>query len=142
MRLDDKITISYLVVVITFLFDMQVYTGPYKHPRALASQVQKVANHLDALKENVFVAVHLQEYKRVPVIGKVKSVEGNNFEIEYWKGSWCKEWTLWIYNGAVWTNILPKTCILLVDFSLDKNCKLPNEIKKYLQDTYQRLKKN
>ena len=41
----------------------------------------------------MFLAVHLQKYKRVPVIGKVKSVLGDNFEIECWKGSWCKEWT-------------------------------------------------
>ena len=55
-------------MVLTFLLAMQVCTGPYKNLWALASEVQKVANNLDVLKENVFVAVYLQKYKRFPVI--------------------------------------------------------------------------
>lgn len=83
-------------MVLTFLLAMQVCTGRYKNLWALASEVQKVANNLDVLKENVFVAVYLQKYKRFPVIRKLKSVMETNFEIEYWKEWWCKEWTPWI----------------------------------------------
>ena len=104
-----------------------------------------MANPLEALKENVFVAVNIEGYKNPPVIGKVKSVntEDSTFEVEYWKGSWKKEWKPWkLSNGELWTDRLPNGCILLVDFKLNDTNKLPHETYKYLRDTYKELERN
>ena len=40
-------------------------------------------------------------------------------------------------NGAIWTDTLPKSCILLVQFVLDGKNRLPHETHKYLWETYQ-----
>jgi len=53
---------------------LQVYSGLYKNPRTLATRVNIVENLLQALRENVFVAINIQGYKNLPVIGKVRSV--------------------------------------------------------------------
>jgi len=66
----------------------QVYSGRYKNQQTLAALVNRVQNHLEVLHENVLVAVHIQGYKKPPVIGKVISVkDGPTFDIEYLKGS-------------------------------------------------------
>ena len=64
----------------------QVYSGRYKNPKTLATRVNKVQNLLELLRENVLVAVHIQSYKKPPVIGKVISVkDGSTFDIEHLK---------------------------------------------------------
>ena len=74
----------------------QVYSGRYKNPKTLATRVNKVQYPLELLRENVLVAVHIQSYKKPPVIGKVISVkDGSTFDIEYLKESWRKEWKSW-----------------------------------------------
>jgi len=65
------------------------------------------------------------------VIGKVISVKDDStFNIEYWKGSgWRKKWKPWKQpNRENWTDNLPDGCVLLVDFQLDEENKLTNEI--------------
>ena len=73
---------------------------------------------------------HSRLYKR-PVIGKVISVKDDStFNIEYWKGSsWRKKWKPWKQpNRENWTDNLPDGCVLFVDFQLDEENKLMNEI--------------
>ena len=122
----------------------QVYSGRYKNPQTLAARVNRVQNPLEVLRENVLVAVHIQGYKKPPVIGKVISVKDDStFDVEYLKGSWRKEWKSWkLPNGNNWTDNLPNGCILLVDFHLDEENKLTNETYKYLRKTYQDLENN
>ena len=45
-------------------------------------------------------------------------------------------------DGNVWTDILPKECVLLVNFQLNENKKLANERYRYLKDTYEKLKES
>ena len=86
----------------------------------MATRVNIVENLLEALRENVFVAINIQGYKNLPVIGKVRTVnaEDSAFNVEYWKGSWKKAWKAWKLSltGELWTDRLPNECILLVDF--------------------------
>lgn len=122
-------------------FISQVYAGGYKNPRVVSSQVNKVTDHLAALKEDVFVAVNIEGYSKVPVLGKVRSLDASTFKLEYWRGTWRTEWKPWkLSNGDIWTDTLPKSCILLVDFVLDGNNKLSHETYKYLKKTYQTLR--
>ena len=124
-------------------FFPQVYTGRYQNPRVVATRVNRVSNPLEALSPGVFVAVNIHGYKKVPVLGKVIAVDESSFEIEYWKGSWKTEWKPWeVAGGNVWTDTLPKECILLVNFQLNENNKLANETYKYLKDTYGKLKES
>ena len=119
-----------------------MYSGRYKNPQTLAARVNEVENPLQALKENVFVAVHIQDYNKPPVLGKVTAVheEDSSFDLEYWKGTWKTEWKPWkLSNGEVWTDNLPNSCVLLVDFQFDKNNKLSHETYKYLKDKYNEL---
>ncbi|XP_068753053.1 uncharacterized protein [Montipora capricornis] len=119
----------------------EVYAGAYKNPRVISSRVNKVTDHLSALKEDVFVAVNIEGYKKIPVLGKVRSVDASTFELEYWRGTWKTEWKPWkLSNGDTWTDILPKSCILLVAFVFDEKNKLPHETYKYLKETYKTLR--
>lgn len=81
-----------MIVISIFFCRLQVYAGPYKNPRNLASRVNKVSHHSEALKRNMFVAVNIEDYNKIPVLGKVRSVEDVTFVLEYWKGTWKKEW--------------------------------------------------
>ena len=47
-----------------------------------------------------------------------------------------------VSGGNVWTDKLPKECILLVNFELNENNKLANETYKYPKDTYGKLKES
>ena len=80
-----------MIVISIFFCRLQVYAGMYKNPRNLASRVNKVSDHLEALKGNVFVAANIKDYNKIPVVEKVRSVEDFIFVLEYWKGTWRKE---------------------------------------------------
>lgn len=69
----------------------QVYAGGYKNARVISSQVNKVREHLTALKKDVFVAVKIEEYNKVPVYWEVRSLDASTFELEYWRGTWRTE---------------------------------------------------
>jgi len=43
---------------------------------------------LERLQVGCFVAVYLENYDKAPAIGNVVSVEEDNFQIHYWKGSY------------------------------------------------------
>ena len=52
------------------------------------------------------------------------------------------EWKPWEEAGGyVWTDTLPKECILLVNFQLTENNKLANETCKYLKDNVWKTKR-
>lgn len=119
----------------------QVYTGRYRNPQNLASHVTQVQDHLSELQEGVFVAV-AQARSKPPVIGKVLDVSEETFNILYWKGSWKKEWALWMNLGAPWVDALPKSCVILTDFKLDSNGRFRSETVKYLKQQYKELKSN
>ena len=48
-----------------------MYSGRYRNPPRLPKAVQKVYEPYAALKERVFVAVHIKDPKKIPVMGKV-----------------------------------------------------------------------
>ena len=94
----------------------------------------------------MFVAVRIENYKKIPIIGKVLDIKEEQF-IHYWKGSWYSEWKPQLYGpkrkkSVAWTDWLPKNCLLLVDFFLDKNYKIPRENRLYLKTKYHELKDN
>ena len=98
---------------------------------------------VDLLKEGDFVAVKLENYRRTPVIGKVFEVNEDGFVICYWKGSYNKEWipyTLPARRGdedsRLWTQQLPKSCIICFGFTLDGCSKLLPGTKSYLKKAY------
>ena len=91
-----------------------------------------------------FVAVHLANYDRVPVIGKVLEVNGDSIKIHYWKGSFKGKWSPQDVprRRTPWVDELPKTCIILCSFSLTEDSKLLSSTRRHLQDEYARLKQN
>lgn len=98
-------------------------------------------NFLAALVPGVLVAVHLINYKKVPVIGKVTEVTGNEFSIHYWKGSYAKSWEPHMVKSeresTPWIDTLPKASIIICDFHLDDEGKLQENTRKYLKRWYQ-----
>ena len=75
----------------------------------------------------------------MPVIGRILEVNGDDFKLQYWKGSWRKEWQPWIKaDGHIWEDTLPVSCLVLVDFKLN-NGKLRSATSKYLKEKYQSL---
>ena len=118
-----------------------MYTGSYKNPEQLARKVHEVDDFLSLLKVGVFVSVRLENYKRIPIIGKVIGIEDDRFQIEYWKGTWYSEWKPHLYNaknsGLIpWTDSLPKECIIFLGFDLDGEAKLTRPNRKYLKERY------
>lgn len=98
---------------------------------------------MNLLQEGHFVAVSLANYKKKPVIGKVIEVKDSGFTICYWKGSYNKEWspqTLPARRGVpsaeLWTQELPKSCIVCFGFSLDEHSKLLPGTKSFLRKAY------
>ncbi|KAK2571004.1 hypothetical protein P5673_003540 [Acropora cervicornis] len=64
----------------------------FKYLRVVSSRVNKVTDHLTALKEDAFVAVHIEGYNKVPMLRKVKSLDTSTFKLEYWRETWRTEW--------------------------------------------------
>ena len=63
----------------------------FKNLRVVSSGVNKVTDHLTALKEHAFVAVHNEGYNKVPMLQKVRSLDTSTFKLEYWRGTWRTE---------------------------------------------------
>ena len=65
-----------------------MYTGLYVRPSGVT--------RVDDIWENVgvggVVAVSLECYEKLPVIGKVLEKQEEKVAVEYWKGSWNKKW--------------------------------------------------
>ena len=55
----------------------------FKNPRVVSSGVNKVTDHLTALKEDAFVAVHIEGYNKVPMLGKGRSLDTSIFKLKY-----------------------------------------------------------
>ena len=96
--------------------------------------------NVNLLQEGDFVAIKLANYRKHPIIGKALEVNDDGFVICYWKGSYNKEWaphTLPARRGSsgnnLWTQQLPKSCIICFGFSLDENSKLLPGTKKRIQ---------
>ena len=76
------------------------------------SGIVSVDNIWDHVAADGFIAVSLEGYKNVPVIGKVLAKQKDAVRIHYWRGSWNKKWQPWFHaNGEPWTDLLPKECI-------------------------------
>ena len=97
------------------------------------SGIVSVDNIWDHVAADGFIAVSLEGYKNVPVIGKVLAKEKDAVRIHYWRGSWNKKWQPWFHaNGEPWTDLLPKECIYLTAFELIEG-KLPPQTKKQIK---------
>ena len=89
------------------------------------------------------MAIKLEIYRKHPIIGKALEVNDDGFVICYWKGSYNKEWaphTLPARRGSsanqLWTQQLPKSCIICFGISLDENSKLLPGTKAFLRKEY------
>lgn len=123
----------------------QVYTGRYQSREQILSRVTEVDNDnlKESLQKDVFVAVNIENCSKVPVVGKVLEIHGDKFKIQYWKGSWRTRWQPWLLqNGSTWEDELPVACVLLVNFKLDNNGKLPLGTYRYLKEAYENLAGN
>ena len=70
-----------------------------------------------------FAAVHLSNYKKVPIIGTVVEVMEDKFKIRYWVDGYSKQWKEHLIRkgrGIIpWEDTLPKTPVILCGFKLD-----------------------
>lgn len=81
-----------------------------------------------------FVAVSLEKYEKVPVIGEVLEKHSTTLKIHYWKGSWNKKWEPWfIGRDEPWTDDLPQNCIYLASFELTDQSKLYPDTKRQMK---------
>ena len=119
---------------------LKVYTGRYQAPQVLRQRVERVEDPLVALKKDVLVALHLEGQKKLPVIARVNEIHEKSVDVTYLKGSWRKSWSVWLLrNKQPWIDTLTKECIILVDFQLEENGKLPNQTCKFLKQRYAEL---
>ena len=93
-----------------------------------------------SFSSGIFVAVHISNCRKVPVIGKVVELYEDEFKIHYWKGAYSKAWVQNLVKrgkeSIPWTDVLPKQSIILCGFELDDECKLPENSRKYLKRWY------
>ena len=102
--------------------------------------MQEDAN-VNLLHEGDFVAIKLENYRKHPIIGNSLEVNDDDFVICYWKGSYNKEWAPHTLRrgssgNQLWTQQLPKSCIICFGFSLDETSKLLPGTKAYLRKEY------
>ena len=95
---------------------------------------------MQALAPGVFVAVHIINYKKRPVIGWVTEVHENEFEVNYWKGGYNAAWQPHMVRskeGEIpWSDILPKQSIIICAFELDENNHLFENTRKFTKRWY------
>jgi mannosyltransferase OCH1-like enzyme len=77
--------------------------------------------------------INLENYNKVPVIGKVLEKRDNEFTIHYWKGSWKKNWEPWLHSKGPWTDVLSKEYVYLADFTLNEGDKLCGDTKRLMK---------
>ena len=115
-----------------------MYTGPYKRPEV--NDIEKSDDYLTSLVPDVFVAVHISNYKKTPVIGKAVDVMEDTFAIHYWKGTYNSSWEpLFVkQNGTPtpWTDTIPKQSVILCAFQLDEHRNLQDHSWKYLKKCF------
>ena len=124
----------------TLLF--QVYTGRYIPPQQRANPVLTEENCLAEITVGTFVAVHIDNWDKVPVIGNVVEVKEETIKVHYWQGSFKGKFRPQNVprSCSPWVDELPKTCVILCSFSLSDENKLLPSTRKYLQEEYVRLK--
>ena len=97
----------------------------------------EIDDYLRDLRAGVFVAAHISNYKKFPVIGKVIHAHEREFVIEYWQGSHNKPWYPHLITRSkkniAWSDTLPKQSTILCDFLLDENGKLQEVTRKFLK---------
>ena len=80
-----------------------------------------------------------------PSIGKVTEIfssddgDRSTFSINYYKGDWNSEWAPYVTKGVVWTDTLPLSSIVLLDFELQNN-KLTHAQKTTMRNKYKERK--
>ena len=68
-----------------WLWILQIYIGRYRPLRELENPVEATDDCLEKIEAGTFVVVHLANYDKVPVIGKVLEVSESMVKIHYWK---------------------------------------------------------
>ena len=88
--------------------------------------MEAVDDCLEKIEVEKFVAVHLANYDKVPVIGKVLEVSESIVKIHHWKGSFKGKWSPQDVPRRRTPRIdeLPKTCVILCSFLLSEDNKL------------------
>ena len=106
-----------------------MYVGAYRKTTTVAT-VDDVWDHVSI---GSFVAVNIENYNKVHVVGKVLEKIEDEFTIHYWKGSWNKKWEPWFQNEHPWTDVLPRGCVYLAAFNLNENGKLHADTKRQIK---------
>ncbi|XP_074628853.1 uncharacterized protein LOC141886566 isoform X1 [Acropora palmata] len=123
----------------------EIYTGRYRNPRERRDRVEVTDNFLEHLHAACFVAVFLENYDKMPVLGKVISVGETHFKIHYWKGSYGGKWSpqnIPRRRTEPWLEDLPKSCIVCCDFHLTEDNRLMPSTKTFLKNRYTVLRDN
>ena len=121
----------------------QVYTGPYRPP---SSRILQVSNTKE-LSEGHLVAVRCENYEKEPTLGKVLKVYSDSVDIVWLEGDYSKAWKIARHRDPKnkrrlvdWTDIVPKSSILLFDFKLTSKNHLRKSSVEHLKKIYSELK--
>ena len=131
----------HVIVILTSIF--QIYTGRYRNPREREAPVEIVDDFFATLNIGCFVALYFDNYDKEPVIGKVLSIEENQFQVHYWKGTYLGKWSpqhLPWRKTEPWLERLPKTCIVCSSFQLNEDSKLMPATRNFLKERYAALR--
>ena len=113
-------------------------------PRQRENPVEHVDGFFEGLCVGKFDAVLLANWNKEPVIGIIKEILEDEFEIHYWKGTYFGKWVPQnkIRSTEPWIDKLPKECIILHSFDLTSDMKLQPTTRKHLKNNYALLKTN
>ena len=126
----------------TIIYTIRFYCFRYTVEGIDLNPVPTVDHCLEEITVGSFVAVHIENYDKVPVIGNVLEVKEDSVRMHYWKGSYKGKWKPQNAprSQSPWEDELPKTCIILCFFSLTEGDKLLHSTRKHLQQEYDKLK--
>ena len=97
-----------------------------------------VTNIWDHVAVDSFVGVSLQNYNKIPVIGKVLEKNESTLKIHYWKGLWNKNWMPMTYKqrrtmDRCTTKRVHTVYNYLAAFQLDNESKLQSGTKQQMK---------
>ena len=86
------------------------------------------------------MAVNISNYKKRPVIGKVTEVFEDEFQLNYWKGTYNAPWQPHMVRttgGEVpWADTIPKKAVILCSFQLDEANRLLENTRRFIKRWY------
>ena len=100
-------------------------------------------DNVDAIEVGDIVALNVMNCNLRPLVAKVTKVDESNVEVIWLEGSYTRPWKTAKKkegcNLVDWTDIVPKSSIILFDFKLTPSSRLRKATVEHLKEVYSQI---